>query len=233
MKRTQKAKGNVRIQTRSWLISIGIMLGFGLLYNFLPKRLLFGALLFVMLGVVLYTAIAIGRARNAKPLTSWLTVLLVGFGVSVFLIYGMFDYSYEDGGEGWLMLASLIVAVPLGIGITFKWLREKIGIKALVGRCFFSVLILFLLLMPISFHMNYVLDVSEPQEYQAEIMKKDIDTGGRRGRTKYKLILEVDGESIDLVVPSAEYFTYEVGDTYVFQKHHGAFGVPFYLADGG
>ena len=79
-------------------------------------------------------------------------------------------------------------------------------------------------------HLNYALDIKGPQPCVAVIEDKDIEHH-RRGPDTYEFRVTVDGESFDLDVTFVQYHSYEVGDTYTFDRYEGAFGKPFYLAE--
>lgn len=136
-------------------------------------------------------------------------------------------YTYIEGQFPFL-LASLILGIPIGAGLSILKSKDRKDIKsillflALYGTL--SVLVVNVLLM----HLNYTLDLQPPEEYSAIVEDKQ-HTRRRKGDDTYKFEITVDGQTIRQEVPSNEFHAYEIGDSYTVQKYGGAFGEAFYL----
>lgn len=126
---------------------------------------------------------------------------------------------------GWLLAVAAAAGVILGIFAV--WRRSGQGMKArlktgLITFCCSLALIWFLLSFGGS-AANYAFDFSEGTAVELRITGKEIDVN-RKGPTDYELRFG----GISVAVPLDVYKKAEVGDSFLFYRYQGAFGLEYY-----
>lgn len=76
--------------------------------------------------------------------------------------------------------------------------------------------------------LNYALDTSEPIIYQAEVIEKEINQGGR-SVTTYNLTIVYEGKAIELGTSQSDYYQLNIGDFIEISKYVGAFKVSYLI----
>ena len=140
-------------------------------------------------------------------------------------------YAHDDAVD--FLLIGLVLGVVATMALTkatahFLWSKAKWGSR--IGFFLLAACVISMFSFLTIGHLNYALDIKGPQPCVAVIEDKDIEHH-RRGPDTYEFRVTVDGESFDLDVTFVQYHSYEVGDTYTFDRYEGAFGKPFYLAE--
>jgi hypothetical protein len=72
-----------------------------------------------------------------------------------------------------------------------------------------------------------MLDVSEPEHFEAYILDKEIDSSGKS--TEYEMTVEIGGQQIQLDVSQSVYFRYEIGQNLPVDLYQGFFNDPYYI----
>ncbi|MBQ9151742.1 MAG: hypothetical protein IJX72_05780 [Clostridia bacterium] len=172
------------------------------------------------------------KGKNTSQLSSW----GISFGVMgsllsfIGFLFTVNAYSFYKEPFLPFWEISLILGLAIGIFVTVKWVWKNTGVGGRIGSIALSTFLSFFLIWIFLCHLNYLLDFHPPVEKQAVIEKKDEDYN-RKSPNTYSFQMTVDGETFYLDVDWMEYQLYEVGDTYTFEEHRGAFGKPFYIAE--
>ena len=130
------------------------------------------------------------------------------------------------------LIGSLILSLGVALPLAQKGLI-RLERKLVKNRLSF-VMIVFLLAFTLLFttlaHFNFILDDGEPEVYTAVIVDKEV-IAGSKGRTSYRLVLELEQSVVSLRVSRLEYEAYDVGDDYSVRLYQGALGEAFYISN--
>ena len=125
---------------------------------------------------------------------------------------------------------ALIMGIAAVVLVVVKLLDSFKKTSELVGVAVISLIMAFLCTVVLCCHLNYALDFSEATECIAVIEDKEFRRH-RKGPDSYKFTVSVDGEKLDLEVPSSVYSRYQEGEFYCFNRYKGAFGQEFILSE--
>ena len=176
------------------------------------------------------------KDKKKKKRIDKISIFMAFVFITVLLIRQMFvsdRYRYINTTLFPLWYVALGIGVVLGI-LCFVLLK-KIGldIKTCIGT-FLIVCFLSFIILGVSFgHLNHALDDNEPIKYEVTIENKHRNSGGRRGITRYKFQVTVEGDTFEIQVPSDHYYDLNKGDVYIIEYHVGAFNEPYYIGVGG
>lgn len=210
-------------------IAAAEFLGIMILGLFLPLRIFIGGALIVE---AVFLIVLIANIRSPDGFRSDLLLhITIGacLGSLICLIAKGFVYTFIDAPFLPFWEISLILGLFISVFLILKWGRGGKLWAKVVGIPLLALVIALGFIIFIS-HLNFVLDFHEPVECTARIEEKEHHRHTKSPDT-YSFSLTVDGETFDLEVNLLEYERYEKGDTYVFERHHGAFGKSFYISD--
>ena len=139
------------------------------------------------------------------------------------------NYTFADD-ETPLLIVSAVLGITIGSIVTLMLFRHKYKILAIIGLSLCFAIFFTSIFMLSASHLNYLFDTKPPVECEAVIEDKDVDRN-RKGPDDYELIVTIDGKRITMEVSSDEYHRYDIGDTYTFYRHQGAFDIPFYFEE--
>lgn len=140
------------------------------------------------------------------------------------------DYTYvNDGMFPWWPVA-LAVGALAGVAFAVKVMDGE-GVGKRILFCVVITIVVFVFAGIILGHINHVFDTGEAVRYYVEIEDKDIDLHSR-GPDTYDFEVTVNGDTFDIQVPLSDYYSHDVGDSYVIEYHEGALGEPYYIAVG-
>jgi hypothetical protein len=163
------------------------------------------------------------------------SVLALFFSFFYVVLYLFFTsrYSFSGGIPNAFVFVALLSAAVITVALMIAAASTLWRGRKWMGRIGYGLLILvvaFAVILCSITHLNYALGDDTPQVWSAQIEDKDYHRR-RKGPDCYEFIMTIDGETIDVEVTVAEYYDYEVGDTYTVYRYEGAFGKPFYLAE--
>lgn len=151
------------------------------------------------------------------------------FFIALFALSMYSDYCFVGGNVMPFWLVSVLLGVPMGIFVGFKYIDKDSKIYGRILSIVLSCVICFAMVHVFVRHLNYALSADEPQQYTVVILDKDKDTSGKT--TDYEFLIEVEGERFYMDVNTTEYTRYDVGDKYRILRYNGAFGKAFYIPD--
>lgn len=138
------------------------------------------------------------------------------------------NYNYLSSILFPLWIVALGGGAVIGIAFAFFCRKKGIGTSASIGLFFLVTFIAFFLLGNILASVNHIFDPYEPECYTVTV--EDLNSSRRRkGLTRYRLTVSLNGESLELSVPAHHYYTLEEGDLYVVEYHRGLFDEPYYI----
>lgn len=215
------------------LFGIVSLLAYAFFPIFLSSRLflLIWLLLFLILLCYMLLPLAFSHGNKKKAAWEQIPELML---VALFMMLGLLRAdrgTYVGNGALILFLISLALSAVLSVILLAKALPMIKGIGVKIVAFLLSVFLLSLMTSLLSMTANYALDFHDPVPYSGVIEKKKVESGGRKSLGYYEFGLDVNGEKLELKIPSSHYYTYEVGDTYTIYYYQGAFGVPFYIAE--
>lgn len=148
--------------------------------------------------------------------------------VAISIVIDTLNYSPEN----WLaaIIAAAIMGAATAVFAYLKFLknmpiRQKLTALAVLPVAF--IISLFIILS-----LNYSLDYSRPQYIEAAIIKKRISTGARQPTT-FEFTTEINGNKTVINVDSLTYHTYTENDTFTVCLYNGAFGMRYFIYEGG
>lgn len=101
-------------------------------------------------------------------------------------------------------------------------LSERILLPILVcGACFCALWLT-------AQNLNFALDTSTPTRIETVVTEKRSEYHSKAG-IYYYLTVQLNGDVVELSVPSAEYENVQIGDTYSVLQYDGAFGHAYYV----
>ena len=233
----------MKIKNRSWIFEAILCLAVLALILVLKAALLRDTFILVCFFVFAFSFVLFFflKAWLLKRHAFLTTLLVAAFISASMLIYDAEEYSFV-GGDLTFWVPSLAIAAVIGVIVTTivyrffydpseseqnpkKKKKEKNGSKVMTIAVSFFVACLFSFLIAeaTAEHLNYLLRDDEPEAVSAEILDKD-HRRRSKGRDYYEFTLVIDGEEIELDVPSSVYDAYAVGDTYTFQSYDGGLG---------
>ena len=180
-------------------------------------------LVFWAVGYLLYLMI---RKKKNNDLLMFAT----GF-FAIMLLDFMGDYVYVDGREHHWQI-SLILALLAGAAACYLMFNGFIRLKddrmsEKVCWCIMVAFASFILIWATANNLNYMLDVSEPEHFEAYILDKEIDSSGKT--TEYEMTVVVRDQQIQMDVTQSVYFHYEIGETLPVELYEGFFNHPYYI----
>lgn len=184
-------------------------------------------LLFAVLLLSLFRKQFSEKAQAVVSNVRW-TILL-------FVVYSLFGprspsiYQFKNVTDSFLLPAIVLGIVIGAVNTAFQWKERKVW-ESILQFILVGVLSAAVLFGVLS-HANYTFDLNEPEEYIVVIEDTDRNTSRKR-RNSYEFIVTVEGQTYDVKVPRDDYYAYEIGDTYRVYRYTGAFGKPFYIAEG-
>ena len=215
------------------LFGIVPLLAYAFFPIFLSSRLFLLIWLLLFLILLCYMLLPLAFSHGNKKKAAWEQIpelMLVALFMMLYFAY-MERSSYVGNGALIMFLISFALSVVLSVIILVKVLRKITHGGGKIVAFLVSVLLLFLGISLLSMTANYALDFHEPIPYSGVIEEKKFESGGRKSLGYYEFGLDVNGEKIELKIPSSHYHAYAVGDTYTFYYYQGAFGAPFYVAE--
>ncbi len=148
------------------------------------------------------------------------------FGLAVFMSLEDYRFINNPGGiHFWQIPLILGLVAAVFFAIAFRWN----SIPEIIGYSVIAFFFTFCLVWSTACNLNYAFDTSEPEEYMAVIEEMEIDSGYRRP-TRYKLMLDIGGESVELNVSQSEYHSYNISDKFPVKMYQGAFDDPYYIS---
>ncbi len=218
-----------RVYWGSFLLFLALLSVFWLVDLLLPHRVYLALCMILAFAAMPWRGLRrTKREKKKEGKKAWteIRISLSMVSAMILVMYG-FRYSYEDGGVFPFWKGLLIFSACASVFVGLKWLRSlrwgllwAIPLAAAFG---------FLLLGITVAHLNCLLDFSEPVTCEAVIEEKEYHNNIKSPDT-YEFVVTVDGATFDLEVSSSDYRSREIGDVYVFEKHCGAFGVPYYVS---
>ena len=180
-------------------------------------------LVFWAVGYLLY--LMIRKKKNNDILT-----FATGF-FALMLLEFMGDYVYVDGREHHWQL-SLVLALLAGATACYLIFNGFIRLKdermsEKVCWCIMAAFVSLILTWATANNLNYMLDVSEPEHFEAYILDKEIDSSGKN--TEYELTVLIGDQQIRMDVSQSVYFHYEIGETLPVDLYQGFFNDPYYI----
>ena len=161
-------------------------------------------------------------------------MLVFGIVLCVFLLQGMGDIT--DLSDGLIYVDLIIGAIAFAVSIpiivafmkktqkpTYDTNGKKIGYGILYafGAFFFATMISFVVIH----EANYIFDTSEPTVVTEEIVDLQSDDGD------YFAVVELDGERVEISIPSDDYYELAEGDRITFSIYDGAFGFSYCMRE--
>lgn len=146
--------------------------------------------------------------------------------------------SYVFSGSSWefpFWPVSVAVMVLTTAAVTYLvvkgyWYLKDDRTSEKVCVCIIAAFFSFMLSEFCLWHINYILDTSEPVSYELTIVEKDLQTHSKGG-TDYILVVSHKGQKMEMEVSQSEYYHYEVGDKLPVTFYEGFFGQPYYIAE--
>lgn len=180
-------------------------------------------LVFWAVGYLLY--LMIWRKKSNDPL-----MFAAGF-FAIMLLDFMGDYVYVDGRDHHWQL-SLVLALLAGGAACYLMFNGYIRLKddrmsEKVCWCIMAVFAAFILTWATANNLNYMLDVSEPEHFDAYILDKEIDSSGKT--TEYEMTVVIGDQQIQMDISQSDYFRYEIGETLPVELYEGFFNDPYYI----
>ena len=150
---------------------------------------------------------------------------------AIMLLDFMDDYVYVDGRDHHWQI-SLVLALLIGGAACYLMFNGFIRLKddrmsEKVCWCIMAAFISFFLIWATANNLNYMLDASEPEHFEAYVLDKEIDSSGKS--TKYEMTVLIGGEQIQMDVMQSVYFHYEIGETLPVDLYQGFFNHPYYI----
>ena len=199
---------------------------------FFPQLIFHKLAMILNILIILVPSILFPKVYKHIEKNRALPVILICAPFVAFLQLAFFAFSIEFFTPTTpFLLISLAIGLVIGIFVSAKWLWKDARFWGRVGWLLLTVLFAFMLVLIPLLTLNYALDFGETQTYTPTVVDKDYDFGaGKYRRSKYYLILDLDGQERKVKVTRLDYDQHEIGDTYPLDLHDGAFGVPFYLS---
>ena len=228
---TLSKKEVTHIHMKVWIPFIIFAILFLLFTFILPHRAVVVICLLVSLAALVVGVIL--RFGNKKNFYYAFGFILSAFLFPVILLSFRCRYTFVNGITPSLLIVPTVAGLAVSILFTFVF---RVHNKKLhpIGS-FIGAIFLFALLYAFGFGMigaqlNYILDTNPPTPCEAIVEDKDVEYNSKSPDT-YELIVTVDGKQRALTVSSNEYYSYDIGDTYTFYRHQGAFDIPFYFEE--
>lgn len=207
--------GQVRILL--WTVIFYGMIGY-FVYLFHLSHTTYESQLMELIGIeavwmgIIYSinALKYSLVTTSFPLVLWLPALIMSFICAVVILILLM--------KGWLVL-------PLVKGRSLSP-RVRLFDQICVGITLPCIVFIFFVFS--AMNLNYALDFGAPVSYTACVVDKEYSYSSRGG-SSFDLILELNGERIELSVSESDYCSHEIGDDFAVELHQGAFGVPFYI----
>ena len=180
-------------------------------------------LVFWSAGYLLY--LMIRQKKNSEVLmfaTCFFAIMLLDF---------MGEYVYVDGRDHHWQI-SLVLALLAGGAACYLIFNGFIRLKdnrmsEKVCWCIMAAFVSFIVIWATANNLNYMLDVSEPEHFEACILDKEIDSSGKT--TEYEMTVVIGDQQIQLDVSQSDYFRYEIGETLPVELYEGFFNDPYYI----
>lgn len=228
-----KKKGMKRRTVRT-LLSLVLYVALRIFYNLIPFRI--AIYVGIFLTVVAAAIIALNLFEQLDGIPERVVYMISYFNNVVLITTCLFfvreikRYRYVSS-VATVMILSVFLGVIFGIARLLKtWKHSTVGGR--IGWFFSNALIGFIFVFTIFTHINFGFDFDPPKEYAVTIENVDLDLNGRKNPTTYQFTVTVEGATFEIDVPKGHYEYYEVGDTYRVYRYAGAFGKPFYIAEG-
>lgn len=144
----------------------------------------------------------------------------------------MGDYVYVDGNDMRHWQLSLVLGAATGAAACWLMYHGFIQLKddrmsEKICWCVMAVFVGFFLVWSTANNLNYMLDTSEPEHFDARIVDKEIDSSGKT--TDYEITVVLDEEEVTFDVSQSVYFHYEVGQFLPVELYQGFFNDPYYI----
>ena len=223
MKKNRKKDANDSKKSWSWIIALPMIF----LYRFIPhKPLVILCLVSVILTLAINVIVRLVKKEWNGP--ALLVLTMIG-AVSLMNLLITANYTYV-GDDTPLLAVSTILGIFTSIVVTICFFRHKYKALPLIGLSLCLAVLFWAIFLFTSYHLNYLFDPYPPTPCEAIIEDKDIDHN-RKGPDDYELIVTIDEKRVSMEVSSDEYHRYDIGDTYTFYRHQGAFDIPFYFEE--
>ena len=200
-------------------------------YYLIPRAVMVWAGMAAIVGALVYKMLLSQRKPDEEQ-EGKLRFLRLPEAIFLIALYALAmysDYHFVGGNNMPFWLVSMLLGIPLGILIGYKYIYKDSKIYLRIICFAASCIICFAMLNVFISHLNYALSTDEPQQYTVAILDKDKDTSGKS--TDYEFLIEADGERFWLDVNSTEYGRHDVGDQYRILRYNGAFGKAFFIPD--
>ena len=220
-----------QIHIKTWIPAIIFLIVFWLFTSVLPHRAVVIACLFLSLATIVVGIIL--SFGNKKTFYYAFGFILLAFLIPVIQLGFRVQYTFVNGMPTSLLIIPAIAGFAVSILFTFAFRIHNEKLRP-IGT-FIGMILIFAFLFAFGFcmigtHLNYVLDTTPPVPCEAVIEDKEIEHH-RKSPDTYEFIVTIDEKRIPLDVSSEEYHRYDIGDTYAFYRHQGAFNIPFYFEE--
>lgn len=181
-------------------------------------------LVFTATGYLLY--LMIQKKKNNDLLmfaTMFFAIMMLDF---------MREYTYVDGNDMRHWQISMLLALIAGGAACYLMFHGFIRLKddrmsEKVCWCILAVFTSFVLIWATANNLNYMLDVSEPECFDACILDKEIDNSGKD--THYEMTVIIGKQQVQMNVSQSVYFHHEIGQTLPVDLYQGFFNHPYYI----
>ena len=162
---------------------------------------------------------------------SWILILFGAFVIGILYLIETYRYSFVDVILFPLWYVALGLGVIVGVALDVALIKKVGDIKLRIAVFLIFTFVAFMIFGFALGHINHIFDSSEAVRYYVEIEDKDIDLN-RRAPDRYDFEVTVNGDTFDIQVPLSDFYSLDVGDSYVIEYHEGALGEPYYIAGG-
>lgn len=147
----------------------------------------------------------------------------------VLAIRGFLDFEIRDWTR--LVGVTLVASVVIGAGLLLVLNPRETRIRI----CAYVFALLVLCMFGACMQLNFVLDFSEPEMQQCQVVSHEMDETSGRGpdiKTYSCIVVTQAGEELKIPVSKAQYRSFLKGSTVTVTFSEGAFGVAYaYIAD--
>ena len=170
------------------------------------------------------------RSTRTKKVRSLIVVVMFILIVVLKSTSVIGDYTYvNDVIFPWWPVALAVGALAGVVFVVKAAAEESIGKRILVFVAIAAIAFWFTGI--VLGHINHIFDSGETVQYCVAIEDKEY-VNRRKGRDVYEFTFTVNGDTFDIKVPRGDYYSYDIGDSYVIEYHEGALGEPYYIAVG-
>ena len=169
-------------------------------------------------------------SKVLRAILKILAVILIVFFIWIYLMNRKQNYTYVNNIWFPLWYVALLIAVPVGIGLSFVLQGRDYESKSFFPMLLTFIAVAFVGMGGVFASLNYASDTVEVERYFVEIEEKDFSLSRRSDY--YWFFVTARGETFKLRVLKSDYNSHDVGDSYIIEYHEGALGVPYYIAVG-